>query len=201
MKSMAWKLALLLTLMLLSLLGLKLTKSQDFLFAFIFCLLMLGYFAFDCAKTSARKLGLSLVLLLLSLLGIMFGKFSIFFMPLIAGLSLSVLYAMNVGGELRRADKKNRAKAVLGILFETPLLILGLLSILLGCGFIWMNCNSLFKEPRNYQSIFSCLGFGLLLIYMGARWIRGIVTKRFPSVNEHLSEDEPLTMEDTQKKI
>jgi hypothetical protein len=98
-----------------------------------------------------------------------FIKYDISYVALIAGFSLSALYAMELGRELRQLDKPNQTKRVLGLLFEIPQLILGLLSILLGCCFMWFGCNRLFKESLEHGAVFSDLGFGAVLIYVGAR--------------------------------
>jgi peptidoglycan biosynthesis protein MviN/MurJ (putative lipid II flippase) len=157
---------------------------QGLLFIGCFCALMLGYFALSCAKTPARKLILSLALVVLSSLGLRFTQYGLCYPALIAGISLSVLYAFGLGRELTRADRQNRARVLLGMVFEIPFLILALISILLGCAFAWFACVSLTKMPRDYGMFFAGMGFGLMLIYMGVRWIRSIAMKRSPSENQ-----------------
>jgi predicted permease len=85
------------------------------------------------------------------------------------------------------------------VVFEIPILILSLFSVLLGFAFVWMGVSGLFRPPRDMGTAIAGLCFGSVLIYMGARWIKGIVMKRTSHVNRNPSDGELLSTEQTQE--
>ncbi len=85
---------------------------------------------------------------------------------------LIILWWIDLGRELRRANSKIKWKYFLGLVMGVPQALLGLLSIVIGLGIIgWVIYNSFWEPDPHFTSSFLSFGIGPALILTGIAFV------------------------------
>ena len=126
----------------------------------------------DAMRKTALKLGISLAAMPLSivLLGLTHNTF--FFLSFLAGLLFSVLYWLDLAGQIRDQPNPSRAGRTLAVLMAVPQALFGLLCAFTGLAVVlWVLYNTFVDRQPQYTGGFMALGIGPMLFVFGAGWV------------------------------
>ena len=124
-------------------------------------------------RKTAWKLGIAVAAVPLSafLVGLTHNGF--FFVPFLISLPMVVLYWIDLGRELRRAEGLGPTGRAFGILMGVPQALFGLLCAAIGVVIIaWVLYNTFVERQPHYSGGFLTFGLGPLFVLFGLGWLR-----------------------------
>lgn len=140
-------------------------------------------------KSTAMKLLAAIGGMVGSVLCLRLTHADIFFFSFIAGFIFSLLYWIDLGGQLRDIENPRVWQRMLGIAFGVPQALLGLTSIAIGVAIIgWVLYNSLIERTPEYSGSFLSMGIGPMLIAGGVFWVVLAFKRDLPAAEDETAD-------------